>query len=238
VWFHHTGVFCARSTVRVLIVEDDFQMRELLERGLREEQFHVDVASEGLAAEERATTEAFDAVVLDVILPGQDGIAVCRRLRMRGVDTPILMLTGRNQVDDRVRGLNAGADDYLAKPFALGELVARLRALTRRGRTRTLQTLLSCGPIVFDQRDRSTTVHGTPIVLSVTEQRLLEYLLHRSGRLVTREDLAQHVWGHELGPESKVIEVYISYLRRKLGPEGALLRTVRGRGYTLSAGRS
>jgi DNA-binding response OmpR family regulator len=222
--------------VRVLIVEDDLQMRELLERGLREELFKVDVVSEGIAAEECATTGEFDVIVLDVVLPGLDGISVCRRLRTRGVDTPILMLTGRNHLDDRVRGLNAGADDYLAKPFALGELVARLRALTRRGRTRNLQAVLSYGPIAFDQRDHAVTVNGTSISLSATELRLLEYLLHRSERLVTRQELAEHVWGHVLNAESKVIEVYISYLRKKLSPAGSLVRTVRRLGYTLSKG--
>ncbi len=184
--------------MRVLIVEDDLQTREFLERGLTELLFRVDVAAEGIAAEALATTSAYDAIVLDVILPGHNGVAVCRRLRSRGVDTPILMLTGRHHIDDRVRGLDAGADDYLTKPFSLGELVARLRAVTRRGRTRTLQSVLSYGPIAFDQHERLATVDGTPIALSDTELRLLEYLLHRAGRLVTRDALGQHVWGRIL----------------------------------------
>jgi len=222
--------------VRVLIVEDDLRTRELLERGLKEERFHVEAVAEGLAAEERAASEGFDAIVLDVILPGHDGFAVCRRLRMRGVDTPILMLTGRHRVDDRVRGLDAGADDYLAKPFEFGELLARLRALTRRGRTRNLDAILKYGPIEFDQRDRTATVNGTPVVLSTTEQRLLEYLLRRAERPVTREQLVQHVWGNTLKRDSNAVDVYVSYLRKKLFPAGTLVRTVRGVGYTLSKG--
>src|SRR5262245_21205864 len=139
--------------MRVLIVEDDLRTRELLERGLEEHLVAVDSVGDGGAAIERAAASRFDAIVLDVILPGHDGFAVCRRLRSRGIDTPILMLTGRHCLDDRVRGLDAGADDYLAKPFAFGELLARLRALTRRGRTRSLHAVLSYGPIALDQRD-------------------------------------------------------------------------------------
>ena len=219
--------------MRVLIVDDDPRTRELLERGLKEELFRVDTVADGTAAEERAITNGFDAIVLDVILPGDDGFAVCRRLRTRGVDTPILMLTGRHGVGDRVRGLDAGADDYLAKPFAFGELIARLRAVTRRGRTRTLHAILSYGPIEFDQRDHTVTVSGAPIELSATELRLLEFLLLRAERLVKPEELAEHVWGSSFNSESNVIAVYISYLRKKLSSAGSLVRTVRRRGYML-----
>lgn len=222
--------------MRVLIVEDDAETRALLERGLREQLFRVDSVSEGLAAEACAQSGAFDVIILDVVLPGHDGFVVCRRLRTRGIDTPILMLTGRFRLDDRVKGLDAGADDYLAKPFAFGELTARLRALTRRGRTRSLQAVLTCGPVELDQHDRSVLVAGMPVALSATELRLLEYLLLRGDKLVTREELMQHVWGATIPAESKVVEVYISYLRKKLGTAGALLRTVRGAGYTLTAG--
>jgi two-component system response regulator MprA len=199
--------------------------------------FRVEVAADCESAEARAQPGEFDAIVLDVMLPGQDGFSVCRRLRTRGIDTPILMLTGRHGLADRVRGLDAGADDYLAKPFAFEELLARLRALTRRGRSRQLDAVLSYGPISLDQSQRQVTVDNEPLVLTATEFRLLQYLLRRAGGTVTRHELAQHVWSGSVAPQSNVIDVYISYLRRKLGSAGRLLKTVRHAGYTLAADR-
>jgi two-component system response regulator MprA len=224
-------------SVRVLIVDDDPATRDVLERGLREEFFRVEAVSDSEAAEDTVRRGAFDAIVLDVMLPGHDGFAVCRRLRTRGIDTPIMMLTGRHGLADRVRGLDAGADDYLAKPFAFEELVARLRALTRRGRTRHLDVQLSYGPITLNQHTRGVRVNDEAILLTATEFRLLEHLLRRAEGLVTRGELAGHVWGDEAAPQSNVIDVYISHLRRKLGPAGRLLRTVRLAGYTLAKDR-
>jgi DNA-binding response OmpR family regulator len=220
--------------MRVLIVEDDPATRDLLERALREEAFQVDGIADGVRAEESATSGAYDAIVLDVMLPGLDGFMLCRRLRARGVDTPILLLTGRHGIDDRVRGLDAGADDFLAKPFALQELLARLRALTRRGRTRHLTAVLSYGPIEIEQHHRVVRVNGVPVAMTVTEYRLLEYLVLHAEALVTREELVMHVWGGAARLESNVVDVYIGHLRRKLDPAaGGLVRTVRGAGYTL-----
>jgi two-component system, OmpR family, response regulator len=221
--------------VRVLIVEDEAATRGLLERGLREELIHVEGVADATSAESRALAGGFDAIVLDVILPDHDGFTVCRRLRTRGVDTPILLLTGRNNLADRVRGLDVGADDYLAKPFEFEELVARLRAVTRRGRSRHLAAVMSYGPIELDPRTHHVTVHKRSIVLSNTEFRLLEHLLRRAERPVSRDDLAQHVWDGDGGSGSNVIDVYISYLRKKLGTASALIRTVRGFGYTITA---
>jgi len=221
--------------VRVLIVEDEACTRGLLERGLREELFHVEGVGDATAAETRAIAGGFDAIVLDVMLPDRDGFSVCRRLRTRGVDTPILLLTGRNGLADRVHGLNAGADDYLAKPFAFEELLARLRAVTRRGRSHQLGSVLSSGPIELDQETREVTVDGVSIVLSNTEYRLLHYLLLHAGASVSRDDLARRVWGADDDSRSNVIDVYISYLRKRLGPAGPLIRTLRGRGYTIMA---
>ena len=221
--------------MRVLIVDDDPATRDVLVRGLQEELFCVEAVPDCGSAEQSATAGNFDAILLDVMLPDHDGFAVCRRLRIRGIDTPIMMLTGRHALADRVRGLDAGADDYLAKPFAFEELLARLRALTRRGRTRQLAAVLSYGPIELDQHQRIVTVNSLALILTATEFRLLEYLLRRAEGLVTRQELAEHVWGAEVPPESNVIDVYISYLRRKLGPAGSLLRTVRGAGYTITA---
>jgi two-component system response regulator MprA len=225
--------------VRVLIVEDDTRTRGLLERGLREELFHVAAVADATSAEACAVAGGFDAIVLDVMLPDHDGFLLCRRLRTRGIDTPILLLTGRNGLADRVTGLNAGADDYLAKPFAFEELLARLRAVTRRGRSRHLAAVLSCGPIGLDQQTRLVTVDGKAIVLSNTEFRLLEYLLVRAEKPVSRGDLARHVWdADDDNSRSNVIDVYISYLRKQLAPAGAQIRTVRGVGYTMTRAAS
>lgn len=221
--------------MRVLIVEDEPRTRALLERALREELFHVDGVGDADAAEARVAAGRFDAIVLDVMLPDRDGVTVCRRLRTRGVDTPILLLTGRSALKDRVSGLDAGADDYMSKPFAFEELLARLRALTRRGRSRHLNAVLSCGPIELDQETRQVRVEGKAVVLSKTEFRLLRYLLLHAGGPVSRSELEQHVWDADEHIASNVIDVYISYLRKILGPGGALIRTVRGFGYTVTA---
>ena len=221
--------------MRVLIVEDEAATRGILERGLREELFNVEGVADATSAESRAVAGDFDAIVLDVMLPDHDGFTVCRRLRTRGVDTPILLLTGRNGLADRVRGLDVGADDYLAKPFAFEELLARLRAVTRRGRSRHLDAVLGCGVIELDQQSRQVTVDQKAVFLSRTEFRLLHYLLLRAEKLVSRDDLAQHVWDADDPGRSNVIDVYISYLRKILGPAGSLIRTVRGIGYMITA---
>ena len=221
--------------VRVLVVEDEAGTRDLLERGLREELCHVEGVGDATSAESRASEGGFDAIVLDVCLPDLDGFTLCRRLRARGVDTPILLLTGRSAVADRVRGLNVGADDYLAKPFAFEELLARLRAVTRRGRSRHLAGVLSCGSIELDQHTRHVTVDKSPVFLSHTEFRLLEYLMRRAGDTVSRDDLAMYVWDGKEEMRSNVMDVYVSYLRKKLGRGSGVIRTVRGMGYTIAA---
>ena len=223
--------------MRLLIVEDEVATRGLLERSLREELFHVEAVADAESGESRALAGGFDAIVLDVMLPDRDGFTVCRRLRTRGIDTPILLLTGRHGLADRIHGLDVGADDYLAKPFAFEELLARLRAIMRRGRSRHLAAVLSYGPLELDQRTRHVTVDKAAVLLSDTEFRLLQYLLLRSEKTVSRDDLAQHVWDVEGDTASNVIDVYISYLRKRLGSAGSLIRTVRGVGYTITAGR-
>lgn len=220
--------------MRLLIVEDEPATRELLERGLREELFHVHAVGDATSAEARALAGGFDAIVLDVILPDRDGFMVCRRLRARGLDTPILLLTGRQGLRDRVRGLDVGADDYLCKPFAFEELLARLRAVTRRGRSCHLDAALSCGSIELDQQTRRVTVDGAAVLLRKTEFRLLQFLLLHAEKPVSRDDLAQHVWDSADKIASNVIDAYVSYLRKRLGPAGALIRTVRGVGYALT----
>jgi DNA-binding response OmpR family regulator len=226
--------------VRVLVVEDDPAISRFVVRGLREEQYRVDLAADGATGERLARDESFDAIVLDVLLPGMDGFAVCRSLRRHGVDTPVLMLTARDAVPDRIKGLDAGADDYLLKPFAFDELLARLRALTRRGRTRQLDTTLTYGPLALDTASHMVRAAGQPVELSATEYRLLEHLLRHAETIVSREQLADHVWGGEYDPFSNVADVYIGYLRRKLraaGLDAPLIHTVRGMGYLLKTGR-
>jgi len=220
----------------VLVVEDDPAISRFVVRGLREEQVRVDLAEDGLAAERLLADQSYDAIVLDILLPGVDGVTLCERLRRDGNDTPVLMLTARDAVPDRVRGLNAGADDYLVKPFAFDELVARLRALTRRGRGPQAHTRLTYGPIVMDTTTHLVQVSGQPAELSATEYRLLEHLLRHPEAIVSRDQLADQVWGGEYDPFSNVADVYIGYLRRKLraaGTHESLIHTIRGMGYML-----
>jgi two-component system OmpR family response regulator len=224
----------------VLVVEDDPAISGFVVRGLREEQYRVDLAEDGATAERMASDESYDAVVLDILLPGLNGFELCRRLRAQGVDVPVLMLTARDAVADRVRGLDVGADDYLVKPFAFDELLARLRALTRRGRTRQLDTTLAYGPLDMDTATHLARAAGEPLDLSATEYRLLEHLLRHAETIVSREQLAEHVWGGDYDPFSNVADVYIGYLRRKLraaGLQAPLIHTVRGMGYMLKSRR-
>jgi two-component system OmpR family response regulator len=221
--------------MRVLVVEDDPQISHFLVRGLREEGHLVELVEDGAAAESRASEGQFDAVLLDLMLPGPNGMEVCRRLREAGVDTPILMVTARDAITDRVMGLDMGADDYLTKPFAFEELLARLRALTRRGRTHHLSATLRYGPIAIDTQDRIVRVNGARVDLTATEYRLLEFLVRRAECVVSRDDLAERVWGVEHDPDSNVVDVYIAYLRKKLQRRHAapLIQTIRGLGYML-----
>lgn len=220
----------------MLLVEDDPAISRFVLRGLREENYRVDLAEDGLTAETLASAESYDVVILDVLLPGIDGFEVCRRLRSHGVDVPVLMLTARDAVTDRVQGLDAGADDYVLKPFAFDELLARLRALTRRGRSRHLDAALKYGPIAMRTDSHLVTVDGRQVDLSATEYRLLEHLLRHVEAIVSRDQLAEHVWGDDYDPFSNVADVYIGYLRRKLraaGVERPLIHTIRGMGYML-----
>ncbi|MGE3705611.1 MAG: response regulator transcription factor [Vicinamibacterales bacterium] len=226
--------------MRLLLVEDDPKISSFLVRGLREDQHLVDLLEEGTQVADQAEAEEYDVIVLDILLPGMDGFQVCRQLRERGIDTPVLVISARDGVADRVHGLDCGADDYLTKPFAFSELEARLRALARRGRTRQLSGLLTYGPIVVDPVAHTATVDGAPLALSATEYRLLEYLVRRAESIVTRDQLSQHVWGGDTDPMSNVIDVYVGYVRRKLQAIHAapLVQTVRGLGYMLKLGAS
>jgi two-component system response regulator MprA len=223
----------AASAQRVLVVEDDPAIARVLELELGEAGYRVEVTvagTDGLSAMER---ERPDLVVLDVRLPDMDGLTVCRRARRSGHDMPILMLTALDRVGDRVVGLDAGADDYLAKPFAIEELLARLRALQRRAGGD--QTTLTAGPVLLDLDSREVTVDENAVELTAREFDLLAFLMHAPGRVFTREQIYEGVWGFSYLGESKVIDFFVSALRRKLDtdPESSIIRTVRGVGYTI-----
>src|SRR5262245_47300342 len=224
--------------VRVLLVEDEPNAAHVLSKGLREQSYAVDVATDGEAAVFQAATTDYDAVVLDVMLPRKDGFAVCGAIRAAGNAVPILMLTARDEVEARIKGLDCGADDYLVKPFDFGELLARLRALIRRGRQPILPERLRAGPMVLDTRARTVTVANRDLSLTAKEYALLEYLARRRGEVVSRADIAEHVWDEHYDPLSNVVDVYVQRLRRKLDQAGAdsLIRTRRGEGYQLMDG--
>jgi two-component system OmpR family response regulator len=221
--------------VRVLVVEDEVKLAGLLRRGLREEGLLADVAVNGEDALWMAEATAYDVIVLDVMLPGMDGFATCRRLRADGVRTPILMLTARDAVEDRIAGLDTGADDYLAKPFDFGELLARLRALARRGPTER-DPVLRVGDLELDPAARSVRRAGVEIPLSAKEFQLLEVFMRHPGEVLSRYQLLEGAWDSEYEHRSNVIDVYVRYLREKVDrPFGVdTLETVRGAGYRLN----
>jgi two-component system, OmpR family, response regulator len=220
--------------MRLLVVEDEVRMAALLRRGFEEEGYAVDVVGDGLEAVWMGTEVDYDAVILDVMLPGLDGFEVCRRLREARRWSPVLMLTARTDVDDRIRGLDAGADDYVIKPFSFAELVARVRALTRRGQERGLP-VLEVGDLKLDQASRRVWRSGREVELSPKEFSLLELFMQHPGEALTRTRILEHVWDFAYDGTSNVIDQYIAYLRRKIDrPFGRSdLETVRGAGYRL-----
>jgi DNA-binding response OmpR family regulator len=224
--------------VRILLVEDEPDAARMLAKGLREQSYAVDLAADGDAAIYQTSITDYDAVVLDVMLPGADGLQVCRELRKRGSPVPVLMLTARDAVEDRIAGLDCGADDYLAKPFAFGELLARLRAVIRRGARPPVPAVIQVGDLRLDTAARQVLRRGRPIPLTAREYALLEYLAHHSGSVVSRADIAEHVWDEHYDPLSNVIDVYVQRLRRKVDLPGqeSLIRTRRGEGYQLRTG--
>jgi two-component system OmpR family response regulator len=220
--------------MRVLIVEDEIKMARLIRRGLREEGAAVDLTERGEDALWMAGSTEYDAIVLDVMLPGIDGFETCRRLRDDGVWSPILMLTARDAVEDRVAGLDRGADDYLVKPFSFAELLARLRALARRGPVER-PVLIEVGDLRMDPATRQVWRGSTEIALSAKEFALLETFMRRQGEVLSRYQLLEHAWDYEYENRSNVVDVYVRYLREKIDrPFGAdSIETVRGAGYRL-----
>jgi two-component system copper resistance phosphate regulon response regulator CusR len=224
--------------MRVLLVEDERTTALYLAKGLREHAYAVDVVHDGIVASEKLANADYDLVVLDVMLPGQNGLDVCRRLRANGQHVPVLMLTARDGVDARIAGLDTGADDYLTKPFDFRELLARVRALIRRRSQPIAPDRIVVGPLTLNVGTRELLIGAQPVTLTAREFALLEYLSRRCGDVVSRRDLAQHVWDDSYDPQSNVIDVYVQRLRRKIDPPGqpSLIRARRGEGYQLVDG--
>ncbi len=224
--------------MRILVVEDDVKTAGLLRRGLEEEGYAVDVAPDGDEAVWMGTENDYDAILLDVMLPGRDGFAVCRALREVGRWAPVLMLTARDAVDDRVTGLDAGADDYLPKPFSFVELLARVRALLRRG-AHERPSVLQVGDLTLDPATRRVDRAGTAVDLTAKEYALLEFLMRHAGDVLSRTRIIEHVWDFAYEGDSNVVDVYIRYLREKIDrPFGtSSITTVRGAGYRFGEDR-
>jgi DNA-binding response OmpR family regulator len=223
--------------MRILLVEDQPDAARMLAKGLREQAYAVDVAATGPDAAYQASINEYDAIILDLMLPGRDGISICRELRDRGATVPILMLTARDGVEARIAGLDSGADDYLTKPFDFGELLARLRAVIRRGQRPLTPAIVRVGPLELDIRMRMVSRRGKPLSLSAREYALLEYLMLHAGEVVARGTLLEHVWDSDHEPFSNVIDVCVQRVRRKIDGAGmeSLIVTRRGEGYMLRA---
>ncbi|MGK9165312.1 response regulator transcription factor [Inquilinus limosus] len=224
--------------MRILVIEDDAQAAQYLTKGLRESGFVVDHAPDGPQGLFLATSETYDAMIVDRMLPGMDGLLIVETIRRNGNQTPVLFLSAMGQVDDRVRGLRAGGDDYLTKPYAFTELLARLEALLRRGAApAAAQTELQIGDLKMDLLSRTVTRSGRKVDLQQREFQILEYLMRHSGQVVTRTMLLENVWNYHFDPQTNVIDVHISRLRQKIDRDfdTPLLQTVRGAGYCLRA---
>jgi two-component system OmpR family response regulator len=223
--------------VRALLVEDDATIAEFVTRGLREAGYAVDQAIDGEAGLDLAATEPYDVAIVDLMLPKRDGLSLIEALRARGLTTPVLILSARRSVDDRVRGLQSGGDDYLTKPFAFAELLARVQALVRRASRTAEPTTMSVEDLVVDLLSRKVTRSGTAIELRPREFALLEYLMRNAGKVVSKTMILSHVWDYNFDPQTNIVDVLVSRLREKIDKPfpNKLLQTVRGVGYVLRA---
>jgi two-component system, OmpR family, response regulator len=224
--------------MRILIVEDEIKIANALKLGLQQESYAVDAVYTGTEGMSFATTEPYDLVILDRMLPGVDGLEICKAMRAKQINTPVLMLTARDQITDRVAGLQGGADDYLVKPFAYDEMLARVQALLRRP-VQLQSDILQCGDLVMDVQTRAVTRAGIRVMLSMKESALLEYMLRNQGQPITKDQLIGHVWDYDADVLPNTVEVYIGYVRTKIDkafPKSVpLITTVRGLGYQLGA---
>jgi DNA-binding response OmpR family regulator len=226
-------------SVRILVVEDDYELADILKRGLKEQLYQVDMVHDGESAQHLAQSEVFDLILLDWMIPEIDGMTVCRNLRESGKATPVIMLTARDKVDDRILGLDAGADDYLVKPFSMGELFARMRSLLRRAEKRTVDTL-RVGSLLLDPRSNFVKQGRREILLTAKEFSLMLFFMQHPDRLLTRTEILENVWDSNYDGFGNVVDVYVNYLRNKLEEEGEprAIETVRGRGYILKGNPS
>lgn len=224
--------------MRILIVEDEVKIANAIKKGLEQESYAVDVAYDGASGLDLAVSESYDLIILDRMLPGMDGVDVCKEIRIEGIHSPILMLTAKGLISDRVAGLDSGADDYLVKPFAFEELVARVRALTRRP-PQTVGSTLRVGDLTLDTLTYEVKRGDISISLSQKEYALLEYMMRSANQVITKDQIISHVWDYEADVLPNTVEVYIGYLRNKIdkpfGKEAPLLQTIRGFGYKLGA---
>jgi two-component system OmpR family response regulator len=218
--------------MKILVVEDEERLSQELQRALAEAGYAVDSAADGERAEFLGQTERYDAVVLDLGLPKIDGLTVLRRWRSAGLAVPVLMLTARGSWHEKVQGIDSGADDYVAKPFAMEEVLARLRALIRRA-SGQVRPELRCGALALDPRGARVTLNGAPVKLTSHEFRVLSYLMHHPGRVVSQAELTEHIYAENADRDSNTVEVFVARLRRKLG--GSFIQTVRGLGYRMEA---
>ena len=221
--------------MRILVVEDEKKIADFIKRGLKEEGYAVDMADDGENGFFLATTNDYDLILLDLMLPKLDGITICKKVREEKISTPIIMLTAKDALKDKVIGLNAGADDYLTKPFAFEELLARIRAILRKQSEQSQQAKLQVADLSLDLSTYKVTRAGKEIELTSKEYALLEYLMRNAGKIVTRTMISEHVWDIHFDTFTNVIDVYINYLRNKIdaGSKKKLIQTVRGRGYML-----
>jgi two-component system OmpR family response regulator len=224
----------AEEPVRVLVVEDERALRRQIEAALIEAGYAVDTAADGERADFLAQTEEYDAVLLDLGLPRVDGLTLLRRWREQGVAVPVIVLTARGSWNEKVQGIDSGADDYVSKPFRMEEVLARLRGLIRRA-SGQLTPVLRCGSVLLDPKSARVTLDGVPVKLTSHEFRVLSYLMHHRGRVVSQVELSEHIYAQDLDRDSNTVEVFIARLRRKLG--ASLIETVRGLGYRIEAVR-
>lgn len=227
--------------MRILVVEDEHKIANALKKGLEQERFAVDVVYTGSAGYDLALTEEYDLLILDVLLPEMNGIEICRKLREQSLHTPVLLLTAKGQVGDKIVGLDAGADDYLTKPFVFEELLARIRALIRRPKS-TITTKLSIDDLIVDTSNYQVTRSGKTINLTAKEYALLHYLLRNQNKIVSKEQIISHIWNYDAEVLPNTVEVYIGYLRSKIDKpftnKASLIQTVRGFGYTIGGGKN